>query len=162
MPVPLISAGLQIASGISSLIGGKKPLTDRVAQFCRDNLAEIRAGNNATGHGLNAAQFRASPAYAWMSDPQARPIMLSYVKQLLDQGLAQPSDFDAGVVKASGYVGYQTYPTGAGPVRDTSDVNVHPANKALSTMATGTGVNLATLGVILLVALAAWWFFTRK
>jgi hypothetical protein len=161
MPVPLVAAG-QIISGIGGLLGQKKPLTDRVAQFCRDNLAEIRAGNTAVGKGLNAAQFRASPAYAWMNDPQARPIMLTYVKQLLDQGLAQPKDFDPSIVKASGYVGYQSTDTFAGPVRDTSDVNVHPANKSLSTMATGPGVSLLTLGIILAVGLAAWWFFTRK
>lgn len=161
MPVPLVAVG-NIISGIGGLLGQKKPLTDRVAQFCRDNLAEIRAGNNAPGHGLNAAQFRASPAYAWMNDPQARPIMLSYVNQLLTAGLAKPSDFDPSIVKASGYVGYQSTDSSAGVVRDTTDVDKTPGNKALDTVAKGPGISLVSLGVILLVALAAAWFFSRK
>jgi hypothetical protein len=157
MPVPLIAAGAQVVEGIANIFGSHKTTLQKAQEFVQANEAEIQAGNNAYGKGLNALQYRLTTLGG---DPVWRPVLLGELAYVVNRGWAKASDFNAGDVAAAGVVG-NTYSAPA-PINSTGGVNVAPANNALNTMAQGKGVSLVTLGIILLLAAAAWWFFTRK
>lgn len=160
MPVPLvaISAGAKVVEGVAGLVGlgGKAPTDVRAAQFVQANLAEIKAGNNATGKGLNALQFRLTTL---QNDPIWYPILLGEVRQVINQGFAKVSDFRPQDVQAAGVMTADSRP--GGPVNSTGGSDVVPANKAATTP-TAHGVSLVTVAIILVVAAAAFWFFSRR